>query len=155
MVVAVLRRFIRHTAGASAVELALIAPFVLGLLLVMADVGFAIHQRMAMNYILRLGGGAAMLGANEDRLIETLNLAVDDHATARMADLQVADPAWVCRCPSANDAVIDCAQPCPNGEPPDVYVALAAELPYRSILTGDALDITLRSSLQVQVRARP
>ena len=153
MVVAVPRRFIRDTDGVSAIELALIAPFVLAMLLLMTDLGFAIHQRMAMNYILRLGGEAAMMGAYDEEIAETLNQAVIDHATTRMEDLDIKPPARVCRCSGADDIEVSCTQPCPNDGAMDIYVELSAEMPYRSILMGDTLNITLRSELQVQILA--
>ncbi|MCC1482896.1 TadE/TadG family type IV pilus assembly protein [Roseibaca sp. Y0-43] len=151
MVVSVFRRFICHEAGVSAVELALIAPFVLTALLFMMDLGVAIHQRMAINYILRLGGEAAMRGAGPEQLVETLDQAVLDHATARMDTLQIAPPRWICRCSGADDVIVPCSQNCASGRPPNSYVELSAEMPYRSLVMGDRLNITLRGNLQLQV----
>lgn len=151
MVVAPLRRFLREERGVSAVELALIAPFVLALLLMMTDIGFAVHQRMTMSHILRLGAEAAMRGADEAQITAALDAALEDHATARMEALDVAAPQRVCRCPESGEAPVDCAQDCAGDVPPDVYWEFGAELPYRSLLLGERLDITLRSRLRVQV----
>lgn len=151
MVVTPLRRFWDGEQGVSAVELALILPFVLSLLLIMADLGFAVHQRMTMSHILRLGAESAMRGDDANEIADTLEAAVDNHATARMAALDVAAPREECRCPETGETDVDCTTTCAAGVAPDRYYQFSASLPYRSLLLGERLDITLRSRLRVQV----
>lgn len=146
-----MRAFLRAEAGVSAIEFALIAPLVVGMLLMMADFGLAIQQRMTMNHILRIGAEAAMRGATDAQIAATLEAAVADHAGPRMSTLVVAPPMRLCRCPETADAPVDCATDCAGGRAPDLFHEFSATLPYRSILAGDGLSITLRGRLLVQV----
>lgn len=151
MVVRGVRGFLRDHSGVSSVELALLTPLLVGMLLMMTDIGMAVRQRMVMDHILRLGAEAAMRGAGSTQIVEALEAAVADHATARMAGLQVATPVRSCRCAESGAAAVDCARDCADGAAPDVLHALSATLPYRSLFLGERLDITLRSTLMVQV----
>lgn len=146
-----MRGFLRPEPGVSAIEFALIAPLVLTMLLMMTDFGLAVQQRMTMDHILRLGAEAAMRGATEAQIAATLDAAVTDHAHARMSTLVVAAPIRVCRCPETGDAPVDCAADCADGTTPYLFHEFSAQLPYRSLLMGNRLDITLRSRLMVQV----
>lgn len=143
--------FLRDETGVSAVEFALIAPLLVMMLLMMTDFGMAIQQRMTMNHILRIGAEAAMRGASDAQIAATLQAAVDDHATARMSTLTVAPPMRMCRCPQTGNLPVACTEDCAGGEAPDLFHEFSATLPYRSILMGEGLDITLRGRLLVQV----
>lgn len=152
MVVKMEPRFPVDNSGVSSVEFALIAPFVLALLLIMIDLGFAIHQRMTMSYILRLGAEAAMRGGGDEIVSATLRQAIEDHALSRMDGLEIKTPPdRVCICPGANETASPCDQPCSLGRSPDVFLEFTASLPYRSILMGSNLDINLHSALRIQV----
>ena len=144
-------RRLRGDQGVSTLELALLAPLLVGMLLMMTDVGFAVQQRMTMDHILRLGAEAAMRGANEAQIAEALAAAVQDHATERMDGLQVAAPQLLCLCPETGDAAVSCEMTCASDVAPDRYISVSAAMPYRSIVMGGPLGVTLRSRLMVQV----
>ena len=65
------KQFMRSTAGISAVEFALIVPILALMLLAMLEVGNAIHNRMALDSVLRAGAQEAMNPQAERPDIET------------------------------------------------------------------------------------
>lgn len=151
MVVRVRRRLLRADSGASAVEFALIVPFLAVLLMVLIDVGFALHQRMTMDHILRLGAEAAMQGQSAEAIGAALQSAAQDHATPRMSGMTVDAPVLVCWCAEAPQTPVACDSTCASGRRPSAGYALAAALPYRSLFLQDRLGITLRTRMTIEI----
>ena len=146
--------------GVSAIEFSVFAAILVPILLLAFDVGFAIHQRMIMDAILRLGMQEAMrfdpLVTSDERgvLINTaLTEAVGALATGRMDPLAVSVAGPLCHCPEALETQVPCDSICAAGAPHEAY-ALSAQMTYRSLFVGDLAGlqpIVLRSRAWVQV----
>lgn len=154
------RRFMADQRGVSAIEFSLFAAILLPVLLVGADVGFAIHQRMIMDGILRIGAQEAMrfqpdVAPDErgDSIAQALRLAAGSNATGGMENLTVAVSGPLCYCPETPGAEVSCDTPCAGGAP-HRFFQLDAAMPYRSRFVGDLSAIglaDLRSRLRVDI----
>ncbi|MDN3721613.1 TadE/TadG family type IV pilus assembly protein [Roseibium salinum] len=67
-----MRFFFRDDRGVAAVEMALVAPFLILGLLLMLDVGIAVKERMDLDHSTRSGAQAAMANVNEAQQIADL-----------------------------------------------------------------------------------
>lgn len=155
------RRFLADQRGVSAIEFALFAAILLPVLLVGADIGFAMHQRMAMDGILRIGAQEGMRfrpdADDDDRYAEiegALEAAASANATGGMDNLTVWVDGPFCYCPGTPATEVSCDDGfCAEGEPRRFYL-LHAQLQYRSRFVGDLSGIglaDLRSRLRVDI----
>ena len=135
-----LRQLQRCDAGISSIEFGILAPFLLGGLLLMVDVGIALGARMEMDRNVRAGAQAAMSLNNTTSSIETIILASAEEA----ADLGVSVD-LVCTCAST---AADCTVTCGSGQAPSVFVDISASRDY----SGFLLSRQLESRSRVQIR---
>lgn len=142
--------------GVSAVEFALIAPiFAIGLVAT-ADIALALHQRMAMDHVLRAGAQTAMSDPGKEQVLKVLQSTLDGSADARKVVLGPVER--YCACPEEAD-VAPAAAPacgttaCANMAPQYVYYHLQAHEDYQPMSLPAILPaLRLSSSMQVQVR---
>lgn len=131
--------------GVSAVEFALVAPVLLVALLSMVDVGFAIYERMTIDYVLRAGAQAAMGDPAGGEVLAVLNnTAAKNFAVGAVPSFTVEHP--VCECPE-NTSVV-CSATCAGGAATSIYYRLEGTKTYDGIF----MSIPLGPSMRVQVR---
>ncbi len=150
-----LKKLKSSESGVSAVEFALIAPvFAIGLV-AMADVALAVHQRMAMDHVLRAGAQAAMSDAGEAKVQAVMESTLVGSGEASTV---VLDPVHrYCACPEnasvAPEAAPACGTPCSGMVPQYVYYRMQAHKDYQPMSLPEALPaFRLSSSMQVQVQ---
>ncbi|MBV0893421.1 pilus assembly protein [Paracoccus sp. Z118] len=128
--------------GASAIEFALLAPFLIFALLGTVDVGRALTEQMALGSILRTGAQSAIAGGDVGAVDRVLRAAKDDASV-----LVAVRP--LCACPENSQAEVDCSTTCAGPGPTAIYYSLAAQKEFSGIFLPDKL---LSRSIQVQVR---
>ncbi len=150
-----LKKLKASESGVSAVEFALIAPvFAIGLVAT-ADVALALHQRMAMDHVLRAGAQLAMSDAGEAKVQAVMETTLAGSAEAGTV---VLDPVQrYCACPEnagvAPEAAPACGTPCSGMAPQYVYYRMHAHKDYQPMSLPEALPaFRLSSSMQVQVQ---
>lgn len=155
-----LTNFIRDRGGVAAVEFAIGAPMMILGMVVMTDLGLAIHQRMNLDQAVRAGAEFAMRDiSNEDQLEKLMKGAATGYYSDNDADWDaqnitpptVSAEKW-CECPDNPGVAIACDDPiCTNntGFPPSVYYQLTASKTYEGIILP---NIPLGTEIRVQVR---
>ena len=145
---------LRCEKGVSAIEFGLIAPLLFFSLLAMTDVGFALHDRIRVDHVLRAGAQPAMRDAGEPHVLATLAATAQESYT--VAEVGGPDAIAVgvdrfCICPAtaSTPEVVDttCTQTCPV-EPTRFYT-LSASKSYQGIFLP---EIAFAPSILVQVR---
>jgi pilus assembly protein CpaE len=131
--------------GVSAVEFALIAPILFIALLSMVDVGFAIYERMTIDYVLRAGAQAAMDDPADGEVLTVLNeTAAKNFAAGAVPIFTVEHP--ICECPENTDVL--CSATCDGDAATSIYYRLEGTKTYDGIF----MSIDLGPSVRVQVR---
>jgi pilus assembly protein CpaE len=134
--------------GVSAVEFALIAPILFLSLLAMVDVGFAIHERMTIDHVLRAGPQEAMIDPGVAQVLKVLDTTAVTSFPAG-ADAPVFEVVRECACPEAKDVWVDCLTTCAGPTSTYVYYELSGAKTYLGMLIP---EILLRPTVKVQVR---
>jgi pilus assembly protein CpaE len=131
--------------GVSAVEFALIAPVLFIALLSMVDVGFAIYERMTIDYVLRAGAQAAMEDPAEGEVLAVLNdTGAKNFVAGAVPSFTVEHP--ICECPENADVL--CSATCDGGAATSIFYRLEGTKTYEGIF----MSIPLGPSMRVQVR---
>lgn len=141
---------LRCEQGVSAVEFGLIAPLLFFSLLAMTDVGFALHDRIRIDHVLRAGAQPAMRDAGESHVLDTLAATARESYT--VANVGGPDAIAVavdrfCICPSTGATDTTCTSTC-TVEPTRFY-NLSASKSYQGIFLP---EIAFAPSILVQVR---
>ena len=131
--------------GVSAVEFALITPVLFIALLSMVDVGFAIYERMTIDYVLRAGAQAAMNDPADGEVLAVLNdTAAKNFAAGGVPAFTVEHP--ICECPE--NANVACSATCAGEAATSIFYRLEGTKTYEGIF----MSIDLGPSMRVQVR---
>jgi Flp pilus assembly protein TadG len=141
MVVSAIRRLIRDERGLSAVELGLLAPFLILGLLAMIDIGISWTTRMEMDRNVRAGAQAAMSLNNDGNAIRAIVLA-----SAAEPDGLTVEVGRTCSCAGV---AAGCAAACSGGGAPSVFYAITATRTVDGIILGER---TLESATRIQLR---
>lgn len=132
------RNMCRESRGVAAVEFAILAPVLVSALLLMADMGLAISQKMEMDSVLRTVAQISMTDPGLAAVQAALDTLTDGGTFGATAALY-------CACSSGGA----CTEPCASGGAHVSYV-LVASGPYDSMLTPFTLD--LESQIEVRVK---
>jgi Flp pilus assembly protein TadG len=137
------RRFSGSESGVAAVEMGLVAPFLLVGLLFMLDVGVAVGARMDLDRNVRAGVQAVMAHINDPDAVKDVVLASLNGAQGVSVTVTK-----TCKCGSTGTA---CTSWCSlqDQEPPSVFVNIFAVKPYSGLMLP-AFD--LKSEIHVQLR---
>src|SRR5687768_11631289 len=111
------RSWLRREDGASAVEFALCAPVFIFACIMMADIGFAIHERMSLDHVLRAGAQTAMSDPGEQEVETVLESTASKHFTVTSGDEETdivsnaitVDASRYCACPDNRSATVACS----------------------------------------------
>jgi pilus assembly protein CpaE len=138
-----LAALLHHQGGLSAVEFALLAPtFIFGLLMT-ADVGLAVSQRMSMDHTLRAGAQFAMADPGADKVLAALQATASNSPSMTLAAERY------CVCPNDLTAKVSCSTICPGTVPTRAYYTLSASRTYAGMFLP---SIKFTPEIQVQVR---
>ena len=144
------RNLAGNESGVSAIEFALVAPLILFSLLAMADVGFAVRDRIALDHLLRSGGQVAMRDSGVDAVRNALEKSAcraGETFPDDCSDLDnisfVVESYFECSCATDD---LNCTGTC---EQPQKFYKLSAEKTYTGIFK---LNIDFNPSVLVQVR---
>lgn len=134
------RRLIACRRGVSALEFALVAPFLCIGLLLMVDIGLGIVTRMELERNVRSGAQAAMTLENDaDQVAAIVGMAAGNDTVSVDVGIQ-------CQCGAASTS---CEIFCRDGSAPSVFYAIRAERPH----PGPLLDAEpIVASARVKVR---
>ncbi len=140
--------------GLAAVEFAIIAPVLALGLVVMADLGLAITEKMTLDQTVRAGAEYAMNGVTSENELREMMLraatgySASDNDSVRPATDLFVEISQKCSC-SLSGAATSCTNICPNNLPAYSFFTLSARKTYESIYIP---NITLRSEMSVQTR---
>ena len=148
-----LRALLRREDGVSAIEFGLIAPMLFFSLLAMTDVGFAIHDRMTVDHVLRSGAQPAMRDAGPSYVLGMLEATARESYTVADEggpDTIALQAERFCICPSTGEEDATCTNTC--AVEPTRFYRLSAEKTYDPIFLPTMDMLNFRPSVLVQVR---
>ena len=139
--------------GTSAVEFALAAPVLIGLLVPMADLGMAFSQQIKVQQAAAAGAQYAALHPWNS----TSATAIANAVTAATSLAVTASPAPSQSCGCASSSAVTsatCGSTCPNGQTAGYYVIVNAQSPYTPQLPYSVLGSSVTLTAQSTVRIR-
>ena len=149
-----LRSLIRGRRGTSAVEFALAAPVLVGLLVPVADLGIAYARQIQVQQAAQAGAQYATFHAWNSGSPSAIAKAVT--AASTLAGITASPaPSEFCGCPNGSSvASATCNSTCPNGQTAGYYAVVNAQLTYTPQLPYSVLGnpVTLRAQSTVRVR---
>jgi Flp pilus assembly protein TadG len=139
--------------GTSAVEFALAAPILMGLLVPMADLGMAFSDQIQVQQAAAAGAQYAALHPWNSNSVTAIANAVTAATTLAVAASPA--PSQTCGCPSSSTvAYAACNSTCPNGQTAGYYVIVNAQAPYTPQLPYSVLGSSVTLTAQSTVRVR-
>lgn len=154
-------RLLRDQTGVSALEFALLAPFILLGSLAVADLAFLAHQRMAIDQVLRAGAQQAMLDKSTspaaEEVVKVLNImaAAGNFAVGSTVPVQEKPPLIVgasryCVCPEAIEVPQEtCSTICTGSKPTLAFYSIRAQSRSSNMLLP---NFSFEPQIRVQVR---
>lgn len=136
-----LRRFAANKRGASAVELALIAPILAALVLGVAEVGHITYQRTDMHSALRSGGQYVLNGGRELPVAREIVV----RSWSSMPEDAVVEATRFCLCGESEHA---CNSPCSDDSIPEAYISLRAQ----AVLGGVVIEYGETANDSIRIR---
>lgn len=143
-------RWLHCRAGTSAVEFSLFAPMLAASLVLAADLGLVLGERMTVDHVLRAGAQSALLDpgtATVDSVMQgtgEANFTIGDGGDA----LALSSDRF-CACPDSTSVEVVCSTICPGTLPPFTYYRMSAQTSYTGWILG---PLALARTIQVQVR---
>lgn len=150
------RRLLRCTRGVSAVEFALFAPMLFFALVVVADLGLALYQRMTIDHILRAGAQSATMDPGVSS-VEAVLEATRAEAGSWAEGLILEGPDRYHACPESPGTSVLPGTDCAGGHTHAFYF-MAAHQTYDGLFLPIEIGrlrlgpVELGSSIEVQVR---
>jgi len=139
--------------GTSAVEFALAAPILMGLLVPMADLGMAFSDQIQVQQAAAAGAQYAVLHPWNSNSATAIANAVTAATTLAVAASPA--PSQTCGCPSGSAiTTATCGSTCSDGQPTGYYVVVNAQAPYTPKLPYSALGSSVTLTAQSTVRVR-
>ena len=144
----------RNTGGNAAVEFALAAPVLVGLLVPLADLGLAYSKQIQVQQAAQAGAQYAVFhpwNSNSPTAISSVVTA----ATGLSGIAASPAPSEACGCPSGSSvAAANCGSTCSDGQPAGYYVTVNARATYSPKLPYSVLGgpVTLTAQSTVRVR---
>jgi Flp pilus assembly protein TadG len=144
----------RASGGSSAVEFALAAPVLLGLLVPVVDLGMAFSQQIKVQQSAQAGAQYATTHPWTSTSATAIANAVTAASTLTSLTASPA-PSQSCGCPTGTAiASAACATTCSNGQPAGYYVTINAQAPYTPQLPYSVLGSSVTLTAQSTVRVR-
>ncbi|HWE74049.1 MAG TPA: TadE/TadG family type IV pilus assembly protein [Stellaceae bacterium] len=147
----VLLNCLRQTKGVTALEFALIAPFLCTFIVGIVDLSFGFQSQMAVTQAAQTGSYAAMLnGFNTS----TISSAVAN-STGTSGITASPAPTQSCGCPSGTAVTAGpCGSTCPDGQSSGTYITVNAQYQYSTMLAypGFSSPMTLTATSMVRIK---
>lgn len=140
----------REDRGVSAIEFALVAPFLFTFVLGVVDLSFGFQAKMAVTQAAQAGTYYAMINGYNTSGIRT---AVS--SSTGTSGITAPTTAQTCGCPSGTAVTTSsCGSNCPNGQAAGTYVTVNAQYQYSTILTYPGLPspMTLTSTSMLRIK---
>ncbi len=157
----ILQRWLRRAAslvrterGNAALEFALAAPLLVGLLVPVADLGMAFSQKIQVQQAAQAGAQYASIHPWTSSSPTAISNAV--LAASNLSSLAASPaPSQICGCPTGTAiASATCSSTCSDGEPAGYYVIINAQAPYAPQLPYSVLGSSVTLTAQSTVRVR-
>ena len=147
-----LRRLRRHSSGAAAVEFALIAPVLAGLLLPMVDFGIGAYEKMRVESAAEAGAQYAL--ANASSYSASLITTAVQSATTLASVAVTPNESCNCITNSTIGTAISCTSTCADGSTPGTFISVATQVSYIPMLSypGVPNPMTLNGYAVVRVQ---
>ena len=144
----------RARSGTTAIEFALAAPLLLGLLMPVADLGLAYSLQIQVQQAAQAGAQYASLHPWNSASVTAITSAVT--SATRLGALAAAPvPYQTCGCPDGSKiAAATCNSLCANGESAGYYIIVNARLPYSPILPYSLLGNSVTLTAQATIRGK-
>ena len=151
IMIATFREFFRDWRAVSAVEFAIAAPLLIGMLVPTADLGLAISKNTQLHNAAQAGAQYALANGWDSAGIQNavLNATKVSPITLNPA------PQQSCGCPTSNAiASVTCGSVCPDLSVAGTYVTVSAQTVYHPVVTYPLMGpaITLRASQVVRIK---
>jgi Flp pilus assembly protein TadG len=146
-----LGRMLRERDGTSAVEFAIVAPFLVALLVPIVDLGMGFYTKMQVQNAAQAGVQYAILRGWNSSAIQNAETA----ATTLSSITALPAPTQSCNCLSGTSmTAISCSSTCPDGSTPGVYVTVNAQASYSTLVPYPQLDspVTLKAQSTVRIQ---
>ena len=140
--------------GTSAAEFSLFVPAILFGCLTMGDIALAVHQRMALDHIVRAGAQVAMADPGEERVLSALRTTAHRNFALEGDDTRARDPVTLdvsryCACPDDRNVAVSCSDMCAETVPPFIFYRMSAAKTYDGIFisafsVGRDMDVQIR-----------
>ena len=141
---------LREDRGISAIEFALVAPFLCTFVLAVVDLSFGFQAKMAVTQAAQAGTYYAMLNGYNTSGIQTAVAS-----SSGTSGITAPSTAQTCGCPSGTAVTTTtCGNSCPNGQTAGTYVTVNAQYQYSTILTYPGLPspMTLTSTSMLRIK---
>src|SRR5690606_37391214 len=119
--------------------------------LAMCDIGFAIHERMALDQVLRSGAQLAMSDPGEDELRALLAITAEREFSVRDEPPDGFDTNVIryCACPDEPETPVQCSASCAGSRSIAAFYSLSAQGSYDGFILP---LIRFSPAIKVQVR---
>lgn len=132
--------------GAAAVEMALVAPFLIAALLGVADFGLAVNERIRLSSAARAGAQTAMTDpANTAKIRQAVELATEDLVASRL-NVTVST-----QCGCGDGSAIVCGSTCADGNARN-YVTVQVTEAYPTLFSYPGVGPTVTLSADATLR---
>jgi Flp pilus assembly protein TadG len=150
----IFKSLLRAKGGTSAVEFALAAPILMGLLVPVADLGTAFAQRQQVQQAVQAGAQYASFHPWHSNSPTEIADAV--RAASPLSGISVTPaPFQVCGCPTGSAVTsATCGSTCSNGQIAGYYVVVTAQASYTPVLPYSALPDQVSLTGQSTIRIR-
>ena len=147
-----LRSVLRAVEGNAAIEFALAAPLLVGILIPVVDFGMAIYQKMEVEDAAQAGAQYALLHGWNSPAIQS---AVTG-ATALSSISASPAPVEACGCHTGTSITLTaCGSTCTNGDKAGIYVTVNAQSTYTPLiaypLMSNSITLTAQSIVRIPV----
>ena len=141
---------LREDAGLSAIEFALVAPFLCTFLLGVVDLGFGFQAQMAVTQAAQAGTYYAMLNGYNTSGIQ--NVVAN---ASGLSGITAPTSSSTCGCPSGTAVTASsCTSNCASGQAAGTYASVTAQYSYTPILTYPGLPspMTLTATSMLRIK---
>lgn len=147
------RRAAACTAGVSAVEFSLLAPFMVVGAISTVDAGMAVYDKMMISQVLRAGSHSAIAAENVDDVRTILEATAADNFTVAAGDPApgelALDVTQYCACPEALATEVACTATCADDVTPTRFYDLTASLEFNGVMLP---NFTLAGEMSVMAQ---
>ena len=149
-----LRDLLRAAEGTAAVEFALVAPILMGMLVPVADLSMAFAQRMQVQQAAQAGAQYALLHPWNSSSASNISNAVT--AASNLSGVSASPaPFQFCGCPNGSAiASATCGSTCSDSTTAGYYVTVSARYTYTPAvpysLLGSSVTLSAQSTVRVQ-----